>query len=351
MPPKYPTEERSFAQNPRAQFWHPTKNKKRPRDCFLKSAQKYWFKCEQCKHDFDAALDHISAKKCSWCPYCSGQCLCSDKSCHMCHEKSFATHLHAAEWHYTKNKTSPRDVFKRSNRKFWFTCNECKHDFETMLNHVYAGSWCPYCCGQRLCSEESCDMCYEKSFASHLHEAEWHPTKNAEKPRDVFKSSDHKYCFKCESCRHDFDARLKDVNNNKWCPYCANPPSRLCSEESCHICYEKSFASNSRAKFWHLTKNNGVNPRDCFISSSKKYWFFCENGHEFDMTLANISAGTWCPFCINKGQTIIYEFIQSLFINAQHEYRFDHICNIKPLPYDILILELKIIIECMGEQH
>ena len=80
----------------------------------------------------------------------------------------------------------------------------------------------------------------------------------------------------------------------RWCSSCYQTPS-----------YEQSFASNEeRAAYWHGTKNGKVKPRDVFKSANKKYWFTCDNNHDFDMSLDNVTKGQWCSSC---HQTPSYE--------------------------------------------
>lgn len=94
------------------------------------------------------------------------------------------------------------------------------------------------CVSQRgLCLTESCQTCHNKSFAGHPRAKYWHPTKNGNtKPRYIFKNTNKKFWFTCGECGHDFITRLSTVNQkNSWCSYCAKPPQRLCSEESCQL--------------------------------------------------------------------------------------------------------------------
>lgn len=48
-------------------------------------------------------------------------------------------------WNYDlNNNITPQDVFKNSNKKFWFTCEDCGIDFRTNLLNVTTGNnWCP----------------------------------------------------------------------------------------------------------------------------------------------------------------------------------------------------------------
>ena len=67
-----------------------------------------------------------------------------------------------------KNALKPDEVRKFCNKKFWFDCDNCPHDFEKSLNMVSKGIWCPYCCKptQKYCIKD-CDYCFNKTFASY----------------------------------------------------------------------------------------------------------------------------------------------------------------------------------------
>src|SRR3989344_7528651 len=140
---------------------------------------------------------------------------------------------------------------------------------------------------RRLCNEGDCEQCFEKSFASHKKAKFW-SKENEVSPRHVFKSSHKKYNFDCE-CGHTFEISPDKITHERWFPYCANPPKKLCEEE-CKQCFEKSFASHEKAKFW--SKENEVFSRDVFKSSGKKYNFdcpFCKRIYK--STLDHVSRG------------------------------------------------------------
>ena len=44
------------------------KNKKTPREIFICTGLKYWFKCDNCPHEFDIGLDNLKIGR--WCPKC-----------------------------------------------------------------------------------------------------------------------------------------------------------------------------------------------------------------------------------------------------------------------------------------
>ena len=93
-------------------------------------------------------------------------------------------------------------------------------------------NWCIYCVGQKLCEDNSCKYCFNKSLASYkgltsngkLRIDCWHPTKNKNiKPRNIAKGSDKKCWFTCDQCNHDFCSIISGITcHNKWCSHCTN---------------------------------------------------------------------------------------------------------------------------------
>ena len=51
------------------------------------------------------------------------------------------------------------------------------------------------------------------------------------------------------------------------------------------------------AKEWNYEKNSGLKPEDVMPNSSKKVWWKCQNGHEWQATINNRSNGRGCPKC------------------------------------------------------
>jgi len=51
------------------------------------------------------------------------------------------------------------------------------------------------------------------------------------------------------------------------------------------------------AKEWHPTKNGSLTPRDVTPFSSKKVWWLCSKGHEWETMVNPRSKGSGCPYC------------------------------------------------------
>lgn len=154
---------------------------------------------------------------------------CNDSNCMTCFNKSFASHPKSEFW-AERNEITPRQIFKCSAKKAWFDCPDCNHQYESALNNVLKGKGCPYCSNKRLCEDQNCQTCFNKSFASHENAKFW-SDKNTIQPRQVFKNSNYKFWF---NCCHEFELSLFKINN--WCPYCSG--KMVCDDEECIQCFE-----------------------------------------------------------------------------------------------------------------
>ena len=164
----------------------------------------------------------------------------------------------------------------------------------------------------------------------------------------MFKGSGEKYWFNCDTCTHEFINNPSHVSNGRWCPYCVN--KIMCGKDECMNCYNKSFASHEKVKYW--SSKNTENPRDLFQCDSNRYWFNCDKCDlDFNTILYNVKSGYWCPFCNNKTETKFYKIIREVFPSIIFQLRVDWCKNISYLPYDFCIPEYKIIIELDGPQH
>lgn len=130
---------------------------------------------------------------------------------------------------------------------------------------------------------------------------------------------------------------------------------QLCDNEECKICFEKSFASHEKSKYWS-DKNDGIKPRQVFKYSSNKYWFNCNTcSHQFKSVLSNITyLNRWCPICINKTEKKLYEQLSQIYPNIISQFRANWCKNPITsyfLPFDFVLEEQKVIIELDGRQH
>ena len=135
----------SFDDKDKVNCWS-DKNILKPIEVSKGSGKKIIFKCK-CGHEFESGLNNVTGKNKTWCPFCSNNKLCGQESCTSCSGKSFLSFDDKDKlncWSY-KNILKPIEVFKNSNTKFIFKCKKCDHEFESSLNSVTRGRWCPFC--------------------------------------------------------------------------------------------------------------------------------------------------------------------------------------------------------------
>ena len=286
--------ERSFASHPKSKFWS-NKNKLKPNQVTKSSPKKFWFDCDKCNHSFECSTGNVINN--FWCSFCANKILCKNKDCKDCFNKSFVSHDKSKFWS-NKNELTSRQIFNGSGKKVLFDCNICNHEFHVRLSSVTnANSWCPYCSGHKLCENKDCKDCFSKSFASHDKSKFW-SNKNELTSRQVFISSNKKHLFNCNICNHEFQMSIQNIyKRNSWCNYCSN--NILCENKDCKDCFNKSFASYDKSKFW--SNKNELTSRQIFKGTHNKYWFNCNKcKHDFNTSVASIVYGRWCPYCANQ---------------------------------------------------
>ena len=258
--------------------WHPTINGTlTPLDVTPGSNMKVWWICEH-GHEWRTAIAHRN--KGSGCPYCAGQKVCNNNCLFTINPEL------SKQWHPTKNgNLTPVDVVAGSRKKAWWICKR-GHEWEATIYHRSRGLGCPYCSGQRVCEDNSLQA-VNPNLAK-----EWHPTKNGTLTAlDVTSGSGIKVWWICKE-GHEWDAVIQSRNKGIGCPYCSGYKH---SEDNCLQAVNPNIA-----KEWHPTKNSSLTPSDVAPGSSKKAWWVCEHGHEWDAAISSRNKGHGCPYCAGQ---------------------------------------------------
>jgi very-short-patch-repair endonuclease len=227
--------------------------------------------------------------------------------------------------------------------------------FEIRLNSINQfNSWCGFCSNppQKLCENNDCKSCFENSFASHEKSKYLHD--KTINPRTLFKNTHNKFLFNCDKCNHIFETALYKIQCNRWCGFCSNPPKKLCEDNECKSCFEKSFASHEKSKYWDIEKNNGIMPRYIFKFSGNKHWINCNKCYQtFETRIGHVTFynSIGCPYCLNKTEQMLFDKLVLYYPLLKRQYKKDWCKKINYLPFDFVIEYLKIIIELDGDQH
>lgn len=147
-----------------AQQWDVKKNVAlKPDQLLPKSNRKVWWICTQGHSYHSTIASRVSGRGC---PICSGNLVIESTS--------FAAKFPelVEQWHSDKNlPLTPVEVSPYSGKKVWWKCPS-GHEWQAqILNRSYANSGCPYCAGQKVCTEKSL-LVVNPELA-----AEWHPSR------------------------------------------------------------------------------------------------------------------------------------------------------------------------------
>jgi hypothetical protein len=264
--------------------WHPTQNGSlKPDEVIKGSNKKFWWLCKN-GHEWDASASSRTGRN-SGCPICSNQRI-------KVGENDFATTSPdlAAEWHPTKNGSfTPNEVGKSSEKKVWWL-GQCGHEwFAQIAPRTQQGVGCPICSGHKILIGFNDFATTNPDLA-----AEWHPTKNGElTPQGVVRGTRKKAWWFCKN-GHEWEAIIANRVWGNGCPYCSH--QWLLEGENDLLTLEPELARQ-----WHPTKNGNLTPDKVFSTTGKKYWWICDQGHEWDAKVSNRkSLGLGCPICAGQ---------------------------------------------------
>lgn len=211
----------------------------------------------------------------------------------------------AKQWHPNKNAPLTADeVSPHSGQKVWWLCSR-GHEWNAVINSRSRGMGCPFCAGQRPTVERNLATENPKLLE------EWDWEKNTNKPPEAFTPrSSEKVWWRCEK-GHSWQAtisnRTRDTAN--LCPCCSN---RI-------LCKDNSLAQvrPDIAESWHPYKNAPLTPSDVIAGGSKRVWWICKHGHEWQATVGSrVLAGTGCAKCTLQTSRIeiaVYSELDALF--------------------------------------
>jgi len=247
-------------------------------------------------------------------------------------------------WDNNLNIFSPQEVAFTSSGLYYFICPRKIHKSEQKRLHniiSHDTSNCNSCIsfGQWCIDNFKYDVL-----------ALWDYRKNKISPFEVNRKTHTRYYFICDKCKDNSEIK---------CLY--NIVEGNMKNYTCKNCYSLGSAYPDSVSVW-----SDKNKESCFDympMSNKKVFWKCENGEHEDYLRAiglSTRCDYRCPTCVqnNKNSLLqdkIRKYIESLGYSLLHE----NFCTLKPrspltncrLYYDNEIFDLKLIIECHGEQH
>lgn len=192
------------------------------------------------------------------------------------------------QWHPDKNGTLYPDAVSYGSRKsVWWRCAR-GHEWQSPpYSRVGKGSGCPYCTGRKTSPEQSLKALYPDVAA------QWHPVRNQNLlPEQVLPGSHRSVWWQC-SRGHEWSAQIKSRVEGAGCPVCSNrvvlPGVNDLATEAPEL-----------AQQWHPDKNGDLLPSRVSCGSTRKVWWRCSRGHEWQAAVQSRVTGKGCPVCTSK---------------------------------------------------
>ena len=298
-----------------------------PNALTLGSHKKVWWKCHK-DHEWQATIKDRNNGR--GCPFCAGKKILKGYN----DLQTLNPNL-AKEWNYEKNDSlTPVDVTPGSNKKVWWRCSK-GHEWQAMINNRNKEIGCPYCAGQKVLEGYNDLQTVNPTLAK-----EWNHEKNGKlKPINITANSGQKVWWKCHK-KHEWQAVISDRNKGKGCPYCSG--LYAVKGET-----DLQTLNPSLSTEWNYEKNGGLTPVDVTPGSSKKVWWKCDKGHEWQATVSNRTIGRGCPFCSSERRTSFPEYAIVYYLT---KYGLEVMHSYKEQGYelDIYIPSKKVAIEYDG---
>lgn len=113
-------------------------------------------------------------------------------------------------------------------------------------------------------------------------------------PADISYGSHRRICWRCEK-GHEWEADICYVaQSSGGCPVCAG--------KSVVKGYNDLKTQHPElARQWNTERNGSLTPEDVTSGSTRKVWWRCEKGHEWQTPIKTRAVqGASCPYCANK---------------------------------------------------
>lgn len=194
----------------------------------------------------------------------------------------------AAEWSKKNDKEATMVVAGGNQKVIWE--DKHGHEWETTIGgRIQKNTGCPVCAGLKIVKGFNDLQTLHPKVAK-----EWHPTKNKLSVFEVAGAS-HKKVWWLGKCSHEWEASIaKRTTMNRGCPICAN--HMLAPGINDMLTRFPELSSE-----WHPTKNGDLKPNKIFPGTSKKYWWQCSKGHEWEASPnKRTSSKRNCPLCSNQ---------------------------------------------------
>lgn len=194
------------------------------------------------------------------------------------------------EWDMERNApAAPWTLTSGSSKKVWWKCKKGHRWMADTYSRAKLGSRCPVCSGRRLLAGVNDLATVNPQLA-----AQWHPSKNDGLTPDQIMGYSHRAVWWLCNKGHTWRASIHSRSRGTGCPVCAG---RSIVKGVNDLATQMPLL----AAQWHPSKNGHLSPEDVVCGSSRKVWWQCSKGHEWEASISSRArGGTGCPVCTGK---------------------------------------------------
>ena len=259
-------------------------------------------------------------------------------------------------WDYDLNKKSPFEISHGSQKtKIWIKCIEKDYhgSYQISCNDFINGCRCPYCASKKIHYRDSfaqwCIDNVDKDFMK-----KYWSDKNKLNPFTLAKNNLKTIYINCQNnCNHVYDTTPNKFLQGIRCPYCSH--RKVTKDESLGVLFPEVLS------IW--SNKNEISPYEVTCKSNKYIWFKCKSGKHDDymQQIYNAQKSHFdCPYCVREmNKSKLQEKVEDYLINKNFDLKFEYDISLKPInietkyvmPFDIEVVNLKLVIEVHGIQH
>ncbi|MFJ4175383.1 zinc-ribbon domain-containing protein [Microbacterium sp. NPDC089696] len=232
------------------------------------------------------------------CPYCANRAAAAGFN------SLVDTHPEIAkEWHPDNDITPDRAIAGSDRMRYWLCAKG--HKFRaTVTARTSNRNGCGVCANRVVQADVNSLAVTRPDLA-----AEWHRRLNGDlTPEQVPAGTDRKVWWRCPE-GHDYLMSVNNRSRKKRASSCS-----ICSRQQVHPSTCLATTHKAVAQRWHGSKNGDLRPTDVVAGSTKKVWWQCARGHEYEAVVwyQTRRQDDGCNVCTNRA------------VNADNSMRTTH---------------------------
>lgn len=260
-------------------------------------------------------------KKKVGCPYCIG--------------KNKTTEMFKDELLQINSNIQILGEYKSANSKIKCKCLIDGTEWEATPNNLLSGQGCPEC-GKILSARAKTKT--NERFLFELKEINDNII-----PLEEYQGVKNKILVSCKACGCEWQTTPDNLLQNGSCPNCAKIEA-----------HNRQVKSNEQFLKDLSEVNPMLTPLEPYYNDHTKILVKC-NIHNYKWYVAPnkiLHRNTGCPKCsIYSNEKKIVDFFDNMGYSTEPQKRFEDCCDKNPLPFDVYVRDLNLLIEYDGEGH